>query len=61
MCTFEHAVLACVDEYLLVAGIASPKEEDDVRTVVRDGLDGSIGECLPTIARMTVGQAALHG
>ncbi len=61
MRTFEHAVFAPIDEHLLVAGVASPKQEDDVRTIGGKRLDGSVGECLPTLACMTVGHASLHG
>ena len=61
MRTFEHAVFAPVDEHLLVAGIASPKQEDDVRTIGGKRLDGSVGECLPALACMAVGHASLHG
>lgn len=50
MDTLKDEMFLGVDEGLLVAGIASPEQEDDMRTAVRDGLYDSVGECLPPFA-----------
>lgn len=45
----KHEVFRLVDEGPLGNGVAAPEEEYKACSLCRQGLNGSIGECLPSV------------
>lgn len=52
---------SCVDQLGFADGIASPEEEHDTLTILRESLDGRIGELLPPLVLMRAGLVRPHG
>lgn len=57
----KNEVLLLVDETLLVARIAAPKQEDNMGTFTGDGLDDGIRELFPSFPLVRSGNMLAHG
>lgn len=57
----KNEVLLPVDETLLVARIAAPKQEDNMWAFTGDGLDDGIRELLPSFPLVRSGNMLTHG
>ena len=58
---FEHEMLGFVDELSLVAGVAAPKQKDEVRAILIQVFDDVFGESLPAFGAVAAGMMRLDG
>ena len=58
---FEHEMLGFVDKLGLVAGVATPKQKDEVWAILIQVFDDVFGKSLPAFAAVAAGEVSLDG